>query len=468
MSLFIDHLAAIVGSQNCLTSQGDLAPYLVEERGLYHGSCRAVVKPGSTSEVAKVVALCAEAGESIVPQGGRTGLCGGAVSEMGQVVLNLSRLNRIRSIDAIDYSMVCEAGVILATAQEAALQIDRLFPLSLAAEGSCQIGGVISTNAGGVNVLRYGNARDLVLGVEVVLADGQVWNGLKSLRKDNTGYDLKQLFIGGEGTLGIITAATLKLFPRPREVETAFCAIPHPQAAVELLAIARAATGDAVSAFELLPRIGLEFVCRHIPGCSDPLSAPSPWYVLIELTSAREGGELRAALEIMLEKALELGLVTDAVLASSKEQRSALWRLRESLPEAQKFEGGSIKHDVSVSVSKVPEFLERATKVVLAALPGVRPVPFGHIGDGNIHFNLTQPVGTDKAEYLEEWERMNRIVHDIIADLGGSFSAEHGIGQLKLGEMEHYKSPLELDLMRKIKRALDPKSLMNPGKVVRL
>jgi FAD/FMN-containing dehydrogenase len=468
MSLFIDHLAAIVGSQNCLTSQGDLAPYLVEERGLYHGSCRAVVKPGSTSEVAKVVALCAEAGESIVPQGGRTGLCGGAVSEMGQVVLNLSRLNRIRSIDAIDYSMVCEAGVILATAQEAALQIDRLFPLSLAAEGSCQIGGVISTNAGGVNVLRYGNARDLVLGVEVVLADGQVWNGLKSLRKDNTGYDLKQLFIGGEGTLGIITAATLKLFPRPREVETAFCAIPHPRAAVELLAIARAATGDAVSAFELLPRIGLEFVCRHIPGCSDPLSAPSPWYVLIELTSAREGGELRAALEIMLEKALELGLVTDAVLASSKEQRSALWRLRESLPEAQKFEGGSIKHDVSVSVSKVPEFLERATKVVLAALPGVRPVPFGHIGDGNIHFNLTQPVGTDKAEYLEEWERMNRIVHDIIADLGGSFSAEHGIGQLKLGEMEHYKSPLELDLMRKIKRALDPKSLMNPGKVVRL
>jgi D-lactate dehydrogenase (cytochrome) len=327
---------------------------------------------------------------------------------------------------------------------------------------------VISTNAGGVNVLRYGNARDLVLGVEVVLADGQVWNGLKSLRKDNTGYDLKQLFIGGEGTLGIITAATLKLFPRPREVETAFCAIPHPRAAVELLAIARAATGDAVSAFELLPRIGLEFVCRHIPGCSDPLSAPSPWYVLIELTSAREGGELRAALEIMLEKALELGLVTDAVLASSKEQRSALWRLRESLPEAQKFEGGSIKHDVSVSVSKVPEFLERATKVVLAALPGVRPVPFGHIGDGNIHFNLTQPVGTDKAEYLEEWERMNRIVHDIIADLGGSFSAEHGIGQLKLGEMEHYKSPLELDLMRKIKRALDPKSLMNPGKVVRL
>jgi FAD/FMN-containing dehydrogenase len=468
MNQFIDQLACIVGPRNCLTAPGDLAPHLIEERGLYHGDCLAVVKPGSTAEVAATVKLCAEAKIAIVPQGGRTGLCGGGVPKSGQLVLSLSRLNRIRSLDPIDYSMVCEAGVILAQAQEAAHEADRLFPLSLAAEGSCQIGGAVSTNAGGVNVLRYGNARDLVLGIEAVLPDGQIWNGLKSLRKNNTGYDLKQLFIGGEGTLGIITAVTLKLFPRPRAVETALCAIPSPQAAVELLAIARTATGDAVSAFELLPRIGLEFVSRHIPGACDPLAIPSPWYVLIELTSAREGGELRLALETMLEAALERGLVTDAALAASGEQRAALWRLRESLPEAQKHEGGSIKHDVSVPVSKVPEFLERATQAVIAALPSLRPVPFGHIGDGNIHFNLSQPVGADKAEYLGQWEKMNRLVHDIVADLGGSFSAEHGVGQLKLDEMEHYKSPLELDLMRKIKLALDPDNLMNPGKVVRL
>jgi FAD/FMN-containing dehydrogenase len=468
MNQFFYQLASIVGPQNCLTASEDLAPYLSEERGLYHGTCLAVVKPGSTAEVAATVKLSAEAKIAIVPQGGRTGLCGGGVPESGQLVLSLSRLNRIRSLDPLDYSMICEAGVILAQAQEAAQAADRLFPLSLAAEGSCQIGGALSTNAGGVNVLRYGNARDLVLGIEAVLADGQIWNGLKSLHKDNTGYDLKQLFIGGEGTLGIITAATLKLFPRPRTVETAFCAIPTPHAAVELLAIARAATGDAVSAFELLPRIGLEFVCRHIARTVDPLAAPSPWYVLLELTSARPGENLRQALEALLESALEKGLIVDATLAASGEQRAALWRLRESLPEAQKHEGGSIKHDVSVPVSKTPEFLERATQAVIAALPGLRPVPFGHLGDGNIHFNLSQPVGADKAEYLDQWAKMNRLVHDIVADLGGSFSAEHGIGRLKLDEMEHYKSPLELDLMRKIKQALDPDNLMNPGKMVRL
>jgi FAD/FMN-containing dehydrogenase len=427
-----------------------------------------VVRPASTQEVAEVVKICAAAGIGIVPQSGNTGLVGGGIphDHGEEIVLSLGRMNRVRAIDPLNYTITVEAGCILASVQKAAADADRLFPLSLGAEGTCQIGGNLSTNAGGIAVLRYGMARDLVLGLEVVLPDGRIWNGLRGLRKDNTGYDLKQLFVGAEGTLGIITAAVLKLFPRPGAVETGFVAVPDPAAAIELLARVRAGTGDAVTAFELISRPALDMVLRHIPGTSDPLGTPSPWYVLLEASSGASGGGLRAALEQVLADAAEAGLVQDATLAASSEQAKALWRLRETITEAQKPEGGSIKHDVSVPVSKVPEFIARASAAVEAALPGIRVVAFGHAGDGNIHFNLSQPIGADRAAYLARWEEFNRIVHDIVAELQGSISAEHGIGRLKREELKHYKSPLEIELMRTLKRALDPKGIMNPDKVV--
>jgi D-lactate dehydrogenase (cytochrome) len=462
----LDQLAAIVGPGNLLTQPADLIPYLCEERGLYHGQALAVARPASTDEAARVVAACAAAGIAMVPQGGNTGLCGGAVAEAGQVILSTERMNRIRGLDAMDFSITAEAGCILASLQEAADAVGCLFPLSLAAEGSCRIGGNIATNAGGTNVLRYGNTRDLVLGLEVVLPDGQIWNGLSGLRKDNTGYALKQLFIGAEGTLGLVTAATLKLFPKPRDVQTALVAVASPAQALILLARARAASGDSVTACELMARVGLEMVTRHIPNTRDPFDAAYPWYLLLELSSSRPGG-LRDALESMLAEALDEGVALDAVLAESGDQRAAFWRIRESIPEAQKHEGGSIKHDVAVATSRVPEMIERATQAVEAALPGIRVVAFGHLGDGNTHFNLSQPPGADKAAYLGQWERMNRIVHDIVVDMGGSISAEHGIGKLKVAELEHYKPALDIDLMRRIKQALDPQGLMNPGKVVR-
>ena len=463
----LTQLAAIVGASHVLSEASDLAPYLEEERGLFHGAAHAVVRPGSTEEVAAVVKLCAEAGVAVVPQGGNTGLCGGGVPwEDGRsVVISTERLNRIRDVDPMDFTMTVEAGCVLASLQAAADEVGCLFPLSLAAEGSCRIGGNISTNAGGTNVLRYGNTRDLVLGLEVVLADGQVWNGLKALRKDNTGYALNHLFIGAEGTLGIVTAAVLKLFPAVAERQTALVGFQDLDAALVLLARARRASGDAVTACELIPRIGMELCLAHIPGARDPMESAHPWYLLLELSSSRPGG-LREALETMLGQALEEGLANDVVLAESGEQRRALWHLRESIPEAQKREGGSIKHDVAVSTSRVPEMIRRCTAAVEAALPGVRVVAFGHLGDGNTHFNLTQPVGADKDAYLEHWGAMNRIVHDIVVGMGGSISAEHGIGRLKVEELAHYKPKLDLDLMRRVKAALDPQGIMNPGKVV--
>ena len=460
-----NRLAAIVGPGNVLTEASDLTPYLVEERGLYRGSARAVVRPGCTAEVAEVVRLLAAEGIAMVPQGGNTGLCGGGVPADGAVVVSTERLNRIRDLDPVDFTLTAEAGCVLATLQEAADQAGCLFPLSLGAEGSCRIGGNLSTNAGGVNVLRYGNTRDLVLGLEVVLPDGRVWNGLKRLRKDNTGYDLKQLFIGAEGTLGIVTACVLKLFPKPQEVQTALVAVSDPKAAVVAMARARRASGDAVTACELVPRIGLELGIKHVAGVRDPFDRSYPWYLLIELSSSRPGG-LRAALEGVLTEALDEGLAADAVLAESGEQRKSLWRIREGVPEAQKKEGGSIKHDVAVAVSRVPELIERATLAAQEALPGVRVVAFGHLGDGNIHFNLTQPEGADKAAFLGEWERLNRVVHDIVVAMEGSISAEHGIGRLKRGELAHYKDAVDIDLMRRIKSAIDPQGVMNPGKVV--
>lgn len=468
LSAFFTELTNAVGAKAVLTAAEDLSPHLQEMRGLYLGDAPCVVKPASTEEVAAVVKICAAHGMAIVPQGGNTGLVGGGIPITSDkaIVLSLSRMNRIRNIDAANYTMTVEAGCILQNIQAAADEADRLFPLSLGAEGTCQIGGNLSTNAGGINVLRYGNARDLVLGLEVVLPDGQIWNGLRALRKDNTGYDLKHLFVGGEGTLGIITAAVLKLFAKPRDRVTAFAAVPSPAAAVELLGRCRTISGEAVSSFELIPRIGVESSVKHVAGVTDPLEQAYDWYVLVDLVAGIEDGSLQETMMTVLEGAFEEELVLDATVAASEGQAAALWRIREAMVEAQKHEGGSIKHDVSVPISSVPEFLERAMAAVTARIPGIRPVPFGHIGDGNIHFNLSQPVGADKAAYIARWDEMNEIVHDIVVELGGSISAEHGIGRLKVASNAHYKSSVEIDLMKKVKAALDPAGIMNPHKVV--
>jgi FAD/FMN-containing dehydrogenase len=464
----VERLKAVVGPKGWSDDATALAPQLIDWRRRYRGRTPLLVRPASTPEVAEVVGLCAEARVPIVPQGGNTSLCGGSIpSEAGdEILLSLSRMNRVRAIDAANYTIAAEAGCILAQVQKAASEADRLFPLSLAAEGSCQIGGNLSTNAGGITVLRYGNARELVLGLEVVLPDGQVWDGLRGLRKDNTGYDLKQLFLGAEGTLGIITAAVLKLFPKPRERVTAFVAVTDLPAAVELLSRCRAASGDAVTSFELLPRIGIDLGQKYVAGVVEPLRERRDYYVLIELTSAIDDSGLRGALENTLEQALEDGLIADAAVAESAEQSRRLWFVRESIVELQKFAGASIKHDVSVAVSRVPAFMTRAIAVVTNALPGVRPVPFGHIGDGNIHFNLYQPEGMDAVEFLARQPELSRMVHDIVAELDGSISAEHGIGRLRRDDLRRYRSALEIELMRKIKRALDPDGIMNPGKVI--
>lgn len=460
-------LAEIVGEGCCLTSDQAMAPYLVEERRLFRGSAAAVVKPASTRQVSQVLGLCAQEGVPVVPQGGNTGACGGGVP-MGEgcaVVLSTERMDRIRELDRENFTLTVEAGCILANVQSAARQAGFLFPLSLGGEGSCRIGGNLSTNAGGVNVLRYGNARELMLGLEVVLPDGRVWNGLRPLRKDNTGYALRHLFVGAEGTLGVITAASLKLFPLPRECQTAFVAVRDPAAAMALLRRARDFSGDAVTAFELLPRNGLEIGLRNMGG-RDPLATPHGWYVLLEFSSPRSSG-LRTVLEEVLATALEEGLALDAAVAESEGQRRELWRLREITAAGhQHQEGGLIKHDIAVPISRIPAMIERGTAAVCAALPGTRVIAFGHVGDGNLHFNLVQPLGHDAQTFFAERERMNRLVHDIVHELGGSISAEHGIGLLKIEEMQRYKDPVELELMQRIKQILDPQGIMNPGKVL--
>jgi len=465
---FIDLITDVVGTGGCLTDETDIEPYLEERRGLFRGKTSLVVRPSSTDEVSAVVKICSKAGLAIVPQGGNTGLCGGGVpaKDGSQIILALGRMNTVRDIDPTNFTLTVDAGCILADVQTAADDVGCLFPLSLGAEGSCQIGGNLATNAGGINVLRYGNTRDLVLGLEVVLPDGRIWNGLRVLGKDNTGYALKQLFIGSEGTLGIITGAVLKLFPKPVETATAFCALSDLDDVTRLLNRARSFSGDSVTAFELLPRFGLEICAKHIDGASDPLRQPHDWYALIEFSTSRPDANLRTGFEGLLEVAFEDGIIEDAVIAESEAQRESLWHIRESLPEAQKHEGGSIKHDVSVPVSRVPEFITRATAAVCRAFPGVRPCPFGHIGDGNVHFNITQPEAVSKDIYLAKWESMNRVVHDIVMEMNGSISAEHGIGLLKVGELEHYKDPVEMDLMKLVKSAIDPSRTMNPGKVV--
>ncbi|MBK7022226.1 MAG: FAD-binding oxidoreductase [Sulfuritalea sp.] len=462
---FLDGLRAIVGATRVLTGAEDVAPFCTDWRGRYTGAASCIVLPGTADEVAAVVRTCAAAGVAMVPQGGNTGLCGGATPIGGEVVVvALTRLNRIRAIDADNNSITVEAGCTLHVVQEAAHAADRLFPLSLAAEGSATIGGNLATNAGGVQVLRYGNARELTLGLEVVLADGRIWNGLRALRKDNTGYDLKHLFIGAEGTLGLITAATLKLFPRPRARATAWVAVPGPAAAVALLGRLRDAAGDNVTAFEIIGRPALDLVLKHIPGARDPLSGKPAWQVLVELSGAR--ADLAATLESALADAVADGLAADAVLAASEAQAAALWALRENISEAQKIEGVSIKHDIAVPVSRIAEFIARADAALAAAFPGVRIVCFGHIGDGNLHYNQSRAEAESNAEFIARTGAVNRVVHDLVHELGGSISAEHGLGQLKREEILRYKSGIEMDMMRAVKRALDPRGLMNPGKLL--
>jgi FAD/FMN-containing dehydrogenase len=462
----LERLRAVVGPKGWIGPGADMVAYVSEERAMWQSATPLVLRPASTAEVAKVVTLCAEAGVALVPQGGNTGLVGGGVAR-GEIILNLGRMNRIREIDTTNHTLTAEAGCILADLQKAATDADCLFPLSLGAEGTCQIGGNLSTNAGGVQVLRYGNARELTLGLEVVLADGRIWDGLRGLRKDNTGYDLKQLFIGAEGTLGVITAAVLKLFPKPKDKVTALVAVGSLGAALDLFQRVRNASGDALTACELVDRMSLDFVLRHIPNTQAPTTEAHAFYVLVELSDARADAGLAAGLEAVLGRAFEDGVAEDAVIAASETQAQALWRLRETIPEAQKFEGASIKHDVAVPISRVADYIETAVAAVVRAVPGLRPVVFGHLGDGNIHFNLSQPVGMDAAAFQAKRPEINRIVYDLAAERHGSFSAEHGVGMLKLDEVARYKGPVTTDLMRSLKRALDPHNILNPGKVVR-
>lgn len=460
-------LNEIVGADHVLTAAVDLAPFLTDWRGRYRGAARCLVRPGSTAEVAAVVAACAAARAPMVPQGGNTSLCGAATPDAGgqAVVIALGRLNRVRAIDPANNTLTVEAGCTLAAVQEAARAADRIFPLSLAAEGSCQIGGNLSTNAGGVQVLRYGNTRELTLGLEVVLADGQLWDGLRGLRKDSTGYDLKHLFIGAEGTLGIITAAVLKLFPRPRAQVTAWLALADPEPALALLSRAQAEFDARLTAFELVSDVALGLVLRHIPGTQAPL-ARTPWYVLCEFSGGSTETALADAVHAWLAACAEDGLFADGVVAQSETQRRHLWQLRESISEAQKIDGVSIKHDIAVPVSRIPAFLARADAALEQAFPGVRIVTFGHVGDGNLHYNLSRAERQANAGFIAQQGLANRIVHDLVAALGGSISAEHGLGQLKREEIRRYKSALEMATMAAVKGALDPLGLMNPGKIL--
>jgi len=460
-------LKGIVGEANVLTAEADVAPYSIDWRDRYRGRPRAVVRPGTTAEVAAAVRCCAEHAVPIVPQGGNTSMCGAATPHDGghEIVVSLTRMNRVRAVDPDNATLTVEAGATLASVQQAAAGAGLMFPLSLGAEGSCAIGGNLSTNAGGTAVLRFGNARDLVLGLEVVLADGRVWNGLRALRKDNTGYDLRQLFVGSEGTLGIITAAVLKLFPRARTSATAFAAVTDVASAVDLLRLLRDAIGDRMTGFELISAECIALTRRELRAMPDPLPGHA-WYALVQADDTAEQSPLAAQLESALADAIEKKVALDATIARSEAQAGELWALRDNIPEAQRRDGPGIKHDISLPVSAIPAFLVEAKAALDAAFPGLRYVTFGHLGDGNLHYNLAAPQGTRGEDFIGGQARANRIVYDLVARFGGSFSAEHGVGQLKREELTRYKSPLEVELMRRIKRALDPEELLNPGKVL--
>ena len=454
----------IVSNKHALTDAADIAPYLTEERDLFHGCSPLVLRPGSTAEVSAICQLATVHRIALVPQGGNTGLVGGQTPHNGEVVISMRRLDRIRELDTASNTMTCEAGVVLQVAQQRASEVDRLFPLSLGAEGSCTIGGNLSTNAGGTTALAYGVAREMALGVEVVLADGRILNLLSKLKKDNTGYDLRNLFIGAEGTLGIITAATLKLFPKPRAIETAYVGLKSPTQALKLLSISQAEAAGTLTSFELLSEVAVDFSIRHGIDIRDPLSCKHPWYVLMELSSPRD--DARNTLEAILEKGMEDGIVDDAVIAANLSQRQAFWKLRDEMSGAQKPEGGSIKHDISVPVAAVPDFIEQADAAVTKLIPGSRPVPFGHLGDGSIHYNVSQPIGGDTADFMGRWHEVNAVVFEIVLRMGGSISAEHGIGVLKRDELPEVKDKVAIELMRSLKAMLDPQGIMNPGKVL--
>lgn len=460
----IDQFRKIVGERHAITDAADIEPYVTEERNLFHGRSPLVLRPGSTAEVSAICKLASAHQIALVPQGGNTGLVGGQTPHNGEVVVSLRRLDKIREVDTASNTMTCEAGVVLQIAQAKASDVDRLFPLSLGAEGSCTIGGNLSTNAGGTAALAYGVAREMALGLEVVLADGRVLNLLSKLKKDNTGYNLHNLFIGAEGTLGIITAATLKLFPKPRAIETAYVGLKSPAAALKLLTIAQGEAANALTSFELLSEMAVDFSVRHGIDVRDPLEAKHPWYVLMELSSP--GDDARTPLETILTRAMEEEIVDDAVIAANLTQRSGFWKLREEMSAAQKPEGGSIKHDISVPVAALPEFIAEADAAVVKLIPGARPVPFGHLGDGNLHYNVSQPVGADTADYLARWHEVNAVVFEIVLRMGGSISAEHGIGVLKRDELPDVKDKTAIELMRAIKAMLDPLGIMNPGKVL--
>jgi FAD/FMN-containing dehydrogenase len=463
----LDSIRSLLGAAGIVDDPNEMAPYCQSWRDDVVGQVPLVARPATTEQVASVVRICAEAGIAIVPQSGNTGLTGGSQphADNSEIVLSLGRMNRIRDIDPLNDTMTVEAGCILQTVQEAAANVDRLFPLSLAAEGSCQIGGNLSTNAGGIQVLRYGSAKSLVLGLEVVMADGRILHGLKALRKDNAGYDLKQLFLGTEGTLGIITAAVLKLFPKPTDRSTAFLGVNDPSGALEMLARAKAAFGETVTSFELIQHRAVELAVSELDSVTDPLETAHPWYVLMELTGQSAPGTLDAAIETYLEDGFEAGLVADATIAMSDAHADRLWHMREGLAEAQNSYGASIKHDISVPVSSIPTFLERANKALLERYPTIRLLAFGHVGDGNLHYNPAQPLDWETEPFRAERPTINRIVHDIVADLNGSISAEHGIGRLRKDELSRYADPVALDLMRTVKRALDPDDRLNPGKI---
>ena len=464
----IDRLKAAVGPGGWTEDQEEIAPWVREDRGLWFGSATLMLKPANTDEVSQILRICNETDTCLVPQGGNTSLVGASIPIDGQheIVLSLRRLNRIRDIDPLSNTIIVEAGCILADIQDAADEVGRLFPLSLGSQGSCRIGGNLSTNAGGTGVLKYGNTRDLALGLEVVLPNGDIINDLKTLRKDNTGYSVKNLFIGAEGTLGVITAASLKLFPKPGDVLTGFVAIPHVAAAIDLLSRARQAVGDTVTAFELIPRIGIDFLCKHIEGSRDPLENEYEWYALIEISAPGKDVDLRTAFENMLEAAYNDDVLEDAVIAESAAQANQLWRMRESLNEAQKPEGASIKHDVSVPITEIPQLIAEGSEAISAMIEDVRVLAFGHVGDGNVHFNFSRPLTMKDADFMAHAEKIHHIIHDIVHKLGGSISAEHGLGRHKREEIKRFKDPASLELMSKIKDLIDPNGIMNPGKVI--
>lgn len=464
----IERFSAIVGEKNALTAPEDLAAYLIEQRDLYHGRTPLVLRPGSTEEVAAIMKLATETKTPVVPQGGNTGLVGGQQpDESGTaIILSLGRMNRIRNLDTVGNLVTLEAGVILKNLQDAVEKAGRLFPLSLGAEGSCQIGGNLGSNAGGTAVLAYGNMRELCLGLEVVLPTGEILNDLRYVKKDNTGYDLKDLFVGSEGTLGVITAAVLKIFPQPKGKGVAYAGLRNPEDVLRLFQLATEHAGPSLTGFELMPRVGVEFTVRHVDGVRDPLESPHDWYVLIDISSSRSEEDARTTLETILTEAFENDIIQDAAIGESVAQAQSFWKMREEMSWAQKPEGGSIKHDISVPVASIPAFIHEANAATLEMIPGARVVCFGHIGDGNLHYNVSQPVGADKEAFLARWHELNHRIHTIVASYGGSISAEHGIGQLKREELAFFKQDVALDLMRRIKSAFDPAGIMNPGKVL--